>query len=77
MLNPSPHLLGIELGVELLAYKVYVYLDLLDTAKQYFSDSTNLFSHLQCSVLFVYLLTSLLILPKFFEKEIMTFHLAF
>ena len=45
MLNPSPHLLGIKLGVELLAYTIYVYLDLLDTAKQYFSDGTNLFSH--------------------------------
>lgn len=28
-------LLGIEIGVELPMYRVYVYLDLLDTAKQY------------------------------------------
>ena len=46
-------LLGIQLGVELLAYRVYVYLDLLDTAKQYsqvivpiYSPTNNLVSYL-------------------------------
>ena len=77
ILNLSPHLLGIKLGVELLVYKVYVYSDLLDTARQYFSDGTDLFSHQQCSVLFVYLLNSLLILPNFYEKASMTFNPIF